>query len=144
MSTGVEKIQAICDERADPPSGIRTLGLDGTHKWITTLEPGHVEFTWPIDERHHNLEGAVICSWTIAVADQAMFFAGLTLCGEGEATRMSDLHFQAIDNITSGPMSVDARIERRIEDRMYGTCTIRDLHGQVAARAAIVLDVVTD
>ncbi len=142
MSTGMELLEAIRAERADPPSGIRTLGLDVTHRWITSLSPGRVQFAWPIDDHHFNLEAAVICSWTVAVADQALFFAGTSLCGEGEGTRMADLHLQAIANIESGPVSVDAVIDQRIGNRMFATCTMTLPDGTVAARVVATLDVI--
>jgi hypothetical protein len=40
--TGMALVEAIRKEQTDPPSGIRTLGLDVTHHWIESLEPGRV------------------------------------------------------------------------------------------------------
>src|SRR4051812_13314317 len=98
----MEMIAAIRAERADPPSGIRTLGLEGTHRWLTVLEPGHATFEWPVDEAHSNLEGAVICTWTAALGDQVLFFATNTLCEDGEQTRMVRFSLDCLEPITDG------------------------------------------
>ncbi len=34
MLTGAELLEAIQEERSDPPSGIATFGLDDTHRWL--------------------------------------------------------------------------------------------------------------
>jgi len=142
MATGMELIDRIRAGEAAPPSGITTLGLDRTHHWITHLSPGHVVLEWPVDDAHMNLEGAVICPWTAALADQALFLASNTLCGEGEGTRMADLHVRAIRNMTGGTVTIDARIESRAGDRMFCSCDFRLPDGELAAQVSAVIDVI--
>ena len=142
MTNGMDMIRAIREERAAPPSGIATLGLDRTHRWITALEPGHVELEWEVDDAHLNLEGAVICPWTAALADQALFFASSSLCGEGEGTRMADLHVRCLENMTGGTVTIDARIQRRVGNRMYGICDFVTADGALAAQTTAVIDVI--
>ena len=135
-------VDAIRQERSDPPAGIRTLGLDRTHRWITALEPGRVELTWPVDPAYFNLEGAVICSWIAAVGDQAVFLASNTLCGEGEGTRMAEFSVACLSNLSSGDAVITAVIERRVDDRMWATCTFVDDSGELVARMSATLDIV--
>lgn len=142
MATGMELVEDIRAERADPPSGIRTLALDGTHRWIRRLEPGRVELEWDIDREHDNLEGAVICSWTTAVADQAIFFAGTSLCREGEGTRMADLRLRCLRNIVDGPVTITSEILDRVDDRMFAICRFVLPGGELAAEVTATLDVV--
>lgn len=142
MATGMDLVNAIREERADPPSGIRTLGLDRTHRWLTVVEPGHVEMRWEVDDAYFNLESAVICSWTVALADQALFFAGNTLCGEGEGTRMASLGLDCIHNISSGVVTIDARIRERADDRMFGVCDFLLDDGRLAASVVGTMDVI--
>lgn len=56
MASGPELIDLIRAGKAEPPSGIRTLGLDGTHRWFSEIEPGGVELAWDADDGHRNLE----------------------------------------------------------------------------------------
>jgi acyl-coenzyme A thioesterase PaaI-like protein len=133
MISGLDLVNAIREERSTPPSGITTLGLDRTHKWLERVEPGHVVMSWLVDDAYLNLEGSVICSWIIALADQALFFAGNTVCQEGEGTRMVELNASMISNISSGTVRIDARIDRRVENRMFGICTFT-VDGALAAR----------
>lgn len=142
MVTGMQLIDEIRAERAAPPSGIRTLGLDSTHRWIRHLEPGRVELEWPIDRSHDNLEGAVICSWTAAVADQAIFFAGTSVCAEGEGTRMVDLRLTCHRNIVDGPVSVVATVDDRVDGRLHASCRFVLPTGELAASVAATLDVI--
>jgi acyl-coenzyme A thioesterase PaaI-like protein len=139
---GMELVEAIRAERADPPSGISTLGLDKTHRWITSVEPGRVTLSWEVDDAYLNLEGAVICVWTAALADQAMFFATNTLCAEGEGTRMADLHLRVITNVTGGTLDIDARVLERVGDRMHAVCDFRDESGALTAQVTAVVDVI--
>jgi acyl-coenzyme A thioesterase PaaI-like protein len=141
MTTGMQMIEAIRAERAAPPSGIRTLGLDLTHRWITDLGPGHVTFAWPVGSDHFNLEHAVICSWTAAVADQAIFFASNTLCGEGEGTRTTDLHLRALHNIGEGVVTVVCRIHDHTTERMFASCDFILADGRLAAQVTATLDI---
>lgn len=123
MSTGMELVDAIRAERAKPPSGISTLELDRTHRWLTEVEPGRVVMIWKVEDRYANLEGAVICSWLVALADQALFFASNTICGEGESTRMRDLQFRHLRNIMAGSVTIEAVIDDRVDDDMIGRCS---------------------
>lgn len=141
---GMDLINAIREERADPPAGIRTLGLDGTQRWITELSPGRVVFTWTVDPAYFNNEGAVICTWTAAMGDQALFLASNTLCGEGETTRMVEFTLGCLSNITHGDLTMTGVIDRRIDDKMWGTCSFVDGDGNLAARMTARLDVVTE
>ena len=139
---GMEFIDAIRHERTEPPAGIKTLGLDRTHRWITNLGPGRVELTWPVDPAYFNLEHAVICSWTAALGDQAIFLAATTLCQEGESTRMVEFSVSCLSNLTSGDVRITGLVDRQVEDRMFASCTFVDDQGQLAARMTATLDVV--
>lgn len=141
MVTGMALVDAIRNEESAPPSGIATLGLGGTHRWLTTMEPGHAVMTWPVDDRYLNLEGAVICTWIACLGDQAMFFAGSSVCGAGEGTRMATFTTTQIANVTSGELVVDARVVRRVGDRLHLRCdfTVDD---EAVAEMTAVIDVV--
>lgn len=141
MATGMDLVNAIRDGKAEPPSGIRTLELDRTHHWITSLEPGHIVLEWPYEDRYENLEGAVICVWIAALADQALFLASNTLCGEGEGTRMADFHLRLVRGITEGPVTIDARIRDRVGDQMVCQCEFLTSDGQLAATVDAIIDV---
>lgn len=141
---GMDLVQAIREERSDPPAGIRTLQLDRTHHWITDISPGRVVFEWEVEPAYFNLEGAVICSWTAAVGDQALFFAANTLCTEGEGTRMATFSLDCLSNITGGTLVITGVVDRRVDDAMWGTCTFEDADGNLAARMTARLDIVTD
>lgn len=141
MTSGLELVELIRSERAQPPSGIRTLGLDKAHTWIRKVEPGHVELKWEVDADHLNLEGAVICSWIAALADQGLFFASNTLCAEGEGTRMSDLRLSCLRNITGGEVRIDARVRERVDDTMFCTCEFLGEDGLLYAQVTAVVDV---
>jgi acyl-coenzyme A thioesterase PaaI-like protein len=141
MTSGPELIELIRAEKAEPPSGIRTLGLDRAHRWLTVVEPGHVELEWEVDGDHLNLEEAVICSWVAALADQAMFFASNTLCADGEGTRMSDLHLRCVRNITGGTVRIDARVRERVDDTMVCTCQLVGDDGLLYADVTAMIDV---
>lgn len=137
---GAELLQAILDERADPPSGIATLGLAGTHRWLTEIAPGRAVFAWPVGTSHHNLEGNVLCSWTVAVADQALFLAGCGLMHDGETTRMQHLSFSSEQEFGSGVVTVDATA-RRDGDVVHGRCTVgsgEQVFATVLATLAVV------
>ena len=142
MPTGPELLQAIQEERADPPSGIATLGLDGTHRWLERLEPGRALFHWDVDDAYMNLEGAVICSWIAAIGDQALFFASTSLCGENEGTRMAEFHVQLMENITGGTVTLDASIHRRTAERMFGECRFLDPDGSMMASMTATIDII--
>ncbi len=139
---GMDLINAIRAEKAEPPAGIRTLALDRTHRWITDLSPGRVVFTWTVDPAYFNLEGAVICSWTAAVGDQALFLASNTLCGPGEGTRMAQFSLENLSNITHGELTITGVIERRVDKRIWGTCTFVDSDGNLAAKMTAQLDII--
>lgn len=139
MATGMEFVDLIRSEKSEPPPGIRTLGLDRTHHWITAVEPGHVELVWEVDADYLNLEGSVICSWTTALADQALFFVSNTLCAEGEGTRTADLRIRCLRNITGGKVRIDARVREPGDDTMF--CTA-ELVGDDASRCAHVTAVI--
>lgn len=141
MTSGRELVELIRAEKADPPSDIRTLGLDRAHTWITKMEPGHVELEWEVGEDHLNLEGAVICSWTAALADQALFFASNTLCAKGEGTRMSDLRLSCLRNITGGKVRIDARVRERVDDTMFCVCEFVGDDGLLYVQVTAVVDV---
>ena len=141
---GMDLVNAIRTEQAEPPDGIKTLGLDTTHHWITDLSPGRVVFKWTVDPAYFNLEGAVICSWTTAVGDQALFLASNTLCAQGEGTRMAQFSLENLSNITHGDLTITGLIDRRVGDRMWGTCTFVDSDGNLAARMNAQLDIITD
>lgn len=142
MSYGMDLIQDIRAGRATPPSGIVALGLDGSHRWLTTIEPGRAVMRWPVDAGHLNLEGAVICSWIVAIADQAMFFASNTLCQEGESTRTTDLQLRCIHNITDGLVTVTATVRERVDDRLYCWCEFILDGGRLAAAVTATIDIV--
>ncbi len=133
MTTGKKLVDEIRAGRATPPPGIATLGLDVTHRWITVQEPGVTTFVWTVDPAYSNLEGAVICSWLIALADQALFFASNSLCNEGESTRMRSLRFEQSANITGGDVTIAARIVDREGAAMTGRCEFELEDGSVAA-----------
>lgn len=126
-------VQDIRDEKAVPPAGISTLGLNVTHRWLTLVEPGHVVLAWPVDPAYFNLEGAVICSWTVALADQALFFAAQTLCGDGEGTRMQSLELTVGVPMTSGVITIDGRVLERSGDILSCVCEMRSSEGDLGA-----------
>jgi acyl-coenzyme A thioesterase PaaI-like protein len=138
----MELIEAIRAGRGEPPSGIRTLGLDETHRWLDFVEPGHVQFTWAVDDAHRNLEGAVICSWIVALADQAVFLATQTLCADGEGTRMAALELKAVRNVSDGRLSFEARVEARTADRFYCTCRVSSDSEDLAALVTAEVDII--
>lgn len=138
---GMELIEAIRAERADPPSGIVTLGLAGTHHWLTDLGPGHAVFEWPVDDAHANLEGAVICSWTMALGDQVLFFASNTLCGDGESTRMIRCALDCLEPITGGILRIDGRVEERTGDQLTCRCEYHLEDGTLAAVLTAIIDI---
>jgi len=141
-ASGMELIEAIRSERADAPEGIRTLGLDRTHRWITELEPGRVTLMWPYDPAYANLEGAVICSWIAALGDQAIFFASNSLCASGEGTRMAEFAITCLSNIEDGDVVIRAQVDRRVGDRMFATCTFHvGADRALAARMSATLEV---
>ena len=142
MTTGLDLVDAIRAGRATPPSGITTLGLDGTHHWLTTVEPGHVVMAWPVDDAHMNLEGAVISVWLAALVDQALFFATQTLCADGESTRMASLRLECLSNVEDGVLTVDGRVDERVGDECHCTCELRTSDGRLAAQAHAVVDIV--
>lgn len=142
MPTGMDLIEAIKREEHDPPAGIATLGLAGTHRWLTELAPGRAAFSWPVDPAYANLEGAVICSWTVALADQALFFAGQTLCGEGTTTRMRSLQLDCVRNIDQGEVEIVATIDEQLSDKLFGRCEFRASDGSLLARVAATIDLV--
>jgi len=142
MGYGMDLIREIREERAAPPSGIVTLGLAGSHRWLTDIEPGRVEMRWPVDASHHNLEDAVICSWIIAVADQAMFFASNSVCRDGESTRTTDLQLKCLQNITTGVATLVATVRQRVDDRLYCACDVFLDDGGLAATVTATIDVV--
>lgn len=137
----MELIELIRTERADPPSGIRTMGLDRTHRWITELAPGRVVMAWLVDDLHDNLEGAVICSWLVAIADQALFFASNTLCGEGEGTRTEMIALASHHNVTGGTVQVAASIDDREGDQMAGSCSFTLEDGTLAATVTATISI---
>lgn len=141
MATGLDLVNKIRSGDAAPPSAIITLGLDRTHEWITTCEPGHVVFAWDVDPAYLNIEGNVFCPWIAALADQALFFASNTLCGEGEGTRMADFHLSMISDIAQGTARIDAVIRERVGDRMHGTCDVYDGSGALAGHVVATIDV---
>ncbi|TFV88055.1 hypothetical protein E4P40_10520 [Blastococcus sp. CT_GayMR20] len=134
-------VRAIRDEQAEPPSGIRTLGLDRTHRWLRSVEPGRVLLDWLVDDAYLNLEGAVICSWIAALGDQALFFAASTLCADGEGTRMAQFDVRLLENITGGSVAVEARVLRRVEDRLHCECSFT-VDGDLKALMIATIDVV--
>ena len=142
MPTGMELVNAIREERSDPPSGIRTLEVDRTHNWLTRVEPGHVEMVWSVEDRYQNLEGAVIAPWTMTLADQALFFASNTLCGAGEGTRLERLAFALVRNINVGvELHIVATIDVRVDDWMRGRCDFlvgQDLMAYATAEIRII------
>lgn len=139
MVTGMALVDAIRNEEADPPSGIATLGLGGTHHWLTTMEPGRAVMTWPVDDRYLNLEEAVICTWIACLGDQAMFFAASSVCLAGEGTRMATFGTTLIANVTSGDeLVVDARVVRRVDDRLHLTCVFSVADEPVAEMTAVI------
>ena len=144
MSDGMSVIAAIRAEQAEPPSGIRTLGLDVVHRWITHLGPGAVDLEWEVDHAYSNLEGAVLCSWSTALADQALFFAATTLCRAGERTRMAQLTLSCLQNLTQGTVLIAARILPRSGDRLVGTCTFTTDDESVAVLVTAVMDIVPE
>lgn len=144
MTHGPALIDAIRGEKAEPPPGIKTLGLDAAHRWISRLEGGEVDMTWAFDPAYTNTEGAVLCSWTTALADQALFFAATSLCLPGEKTRMALLSLVCLENIISGPVTIAARVPGRFADRMTGTCTFTPPDGVIAAVVTAVIDVVRE
>jgi len=137
----MDLVNAIRSGQAVPPAGISTLGLDSTHEWLTTVEPGHIEMTWDVETRYFNLEHGVICSWLVALADQALFFATQTLCGDGESTRMASLQLDCIRSIGGGRLVIEARVNERVQDRFYCQCTMSTDDG-LSARLSAVVDVV--
>jgi len=139
--TGMALVDAIREERTEPPSGIRTLGLDATHRWLRSVEPGHVVLDWAVDDAYLNLEGAVLCSWMSALGDQALFFAASTVCGEGEGTRMAEFGVRLLENITAGTVAIEARIVRRVGDRLFGECSFT-VGDDVAALMTATIEVV--
>jgi acyl-coenzyme A thioesterase PaaI-like protein len=141
VPTGIELVEAIRAGRAEPPPGIATLGLDRTHEWLTAVEPGRVEMVWEVEGRYANLEGAVICSWIVALADQALFFATQTACLPGEGTRMSTLQLECIHNVDAGPLRIVAEVDSRADDRFHGSCVMRTADGELAARVTAVIDI---
>ena len=141
-ATGMQLIEDIRAGRASPPSGIATLGLDRAHHWLTEVSPGAITMVMPFAETHLNLEDALICSWLIAVADQAIFFATNSACAEGESTRMGSLRFEALANITSGDVTFLANVDQRIDDIMHCSCDIRASDGTVAAVVEALITVI--
>jgi len=128
--------------RVVPPSGISTLGLDTTHHWLISVEPGEVTMVWTVDPAYFNLDGAVICSWLIALADQALFFASNAACAEGESTRMRKLRFETEHNITGGDVTITGTITEREDDQMTGSCVFRLEDGRVAATVEAMIQVI--
>lgn len=142
MGYGMDLIRDIREERATPPSGIVTLGLDGSHRWLTDVEPGRAEMRWPVDSAHLNLEDAVICSWIVAVADQAMFFASNSVCQYGEFTRTTELQLRCLQNITAGDATVVATVRQRVDDRLHCACDVFISDGSLAATVTATIDVI--
>lgn len=140
--TGMALVEAIRDGSVTPPSGISTMGLDRTHQWITGLEPGRVTMEWEVDPAYLNLEGAVMCTWLAAMADQAVFFASNAACREGEGTRMASFHLDVARNIGGGSLRLEAEVLNRMGDRMTARCELFDAAGQLAAVFNATLDVI--
>lgn len=144
MLTGMELIDAIRRQEAEPPSGIRTLGLDRTHHWLTKVEPGVVELVWDVEPAYQNLEGAVICSWIAALADQALFFASDTLCGAGESTRMRSLQMECLHNITDGSVRIVGTVRGRTDDDLWCTCEFFDASDELLAHVSATIEIRKD
>jgi acyl-coenzyme A thioesterase PaaI-like protein len=139
----MQLIEDIRAGRATPPSGITTLRLDRAHHWLTEVAPGVVTMVMPFDDAHLNLEDALICSWLIAVADQAMFFASNSACAEGEMTRMQSLRFETMANITSGDVTFVAKVDERVDEVMHCSCVIRASDGSTAATVEASIAVIS-
>lgn len=142
MGYGMDLIHDIQNGRAAPPSGIIALGLDGSHQWLTRIEHGWAVMRWPVDATHLNLEGAVICSWTVALADQAMFFASNSVCQDGESTRTADLQLRCLHNIMDGLVTITAQVRDRVDDRLYCTCEFVLDDGRLGAAVTATIDIV--
>lgn len=140
--TGMALIEAIRGGSVTPPSGISTMGLDGTHRWITGLEPGKVTMEWEVDPGYLNLEGAVMCTWLAAMADQAVFFASNSLCDQGEGTRMASFHLDVARNVGGGRLRLEADVLNRMGDRMTARCELHDDAGDLVAVFSATLDVI--
>jgi acyl-coenzyme A thioesterase PaaI-like protein len=142
VTTGRDIVRAIRREEHPAPPGIITLGLDRAHRWITRLGDGEADLSWTFDAAYTDDGGALLSSWTAAVADQALFFAGMTLCADGQRTRTSSLAVSCLADIYAGPVSIRARVQGRSGDRMAGTCALVVPDGSTAALVTAVLDVV--
>jgi len=137
----MDLIRDIREGRGSPPSGIVALGLDGSHRWLTNVAPGKAEMKWPVDDAHMNLEGAVICSWIVALADQAMFFASNSVCLEGESTRTADLQLRCVRNITGGMVTIEATVREQVGDRLFCECEFESEDGLLVALVNATIDV---
>lgn len=138
MTAGMKLIQSIKDGTQKPPAGIKTLRLDLGPEWIDHFEPGFARFYWNADPAYYNLEDAVICSWLGCLADQATFYATNTLTEEGEVTRVVTSQMSFFENITTGRIRIESRVQGRSGDTMTTIVHFYLPDDRVAAMAVFV------
>lgn len=88
---------------------VKTLNLPPIKEW----EPGRVVMEWQVDENLFHPRGAVFGGYIAALADRILGAVTLSLLDDHEAFTTADLNVSFFRPVSSGLLTIEARIIHR-------------------------------
>ena len=88
---------------------VDTLNLPPVKNW----EPGHVTMEWTVDKSVFHPRGAVFGGYIAALADRVLGTVTMTVLEDHEAFTTADLNVSFFRPVSSGILTIEARIVHR-------------------------------
>lgn len=106
MTWATERLDAVMGGGADLPPVVQTLRLGTLDAW----GPGWVRKTWRGSAEVLNMDGSMFGGYIAALADQILAFAAMTVIGDEDAFRTTNLQVQFFRLTRGEALSIEARV----------------------------------
>ena len=138
MTFWTDRLDDLAAGNASLPPVTERLKMGALTKW----EPGYVLKEWPLDEAFLNPGNILYGGYLSCLADQMLSFVGMTVLGDAESMRTSDLQISYFRPVAEGPLKIEGRLVNRSRALIHAGVTFTLPDGRLAARATGVLSVV--
>jgi len=125
------RLDALKAGQAEPPPVVETLRLGLLDDW----GPGWVRKSWTPSPDVLNGDGSLFGGHLAALADQALAFAAMSVVGEGEMFRTTNLALQFFRIGRAHPLQIEARVLARTQRLISAEAEFRRPDGDLIAKA---------
>lgn len=101
---------------------------------LKVLAPGHIMFTWPVDQQYMN-PAAVFGGYLATLADQTCSFALMSDLDDNQNFTTSDLQMHFFRPVTKGILSCEGRVINKSRNQAYVEASFILEDGKIALKA---------